>query len=234
MQTQIQIKLTSPSNLPASSIIDPPYTQEFLRGLETHGGSRNVNHYKYAGGSQGRHEKYYRLQSTDKDLKFPDSVTKCMCGHTIKENCYIKNILTGQFVVLGNCCIKKFIPKAGRTCDECAEPHKNRNYNMCNPCIDKLPYGKNNFDLKRKYSHIQKPTSIIRKLTPTIPLTIPLNLPVTIQSVKYSLIPWVNEYYRPPDTIEEELRASRLRHEFLLKWRTNKLVTIPLPPKKKY
>ena len=39
-----------------------------------------------------------------------------------------------DFLVLGNCYIKHFLLKSGRTCEICESPHKNRNVNMCNEC----------------------------------------------------------------------------------------------------
>jgi hypothetical protein len=43
-------------------------------------------------------------------------------------------------VVLGNCCIKRFIPKdlASKTCSVCKKPHRNRRVDKCNGCRDDL------------------------------------------------------------------------------------------------
>ena len=35
---------------------------------------------------------------------------------------------------MGNCCIKKFIEKSGRTCERFREPHKNRKNNYSKDC----------------------------------------------------------------------------------------------------
>ena len=32
----------------------------------------------------------------------------CICGHFIKEKCFIKNIVNGNHTIVGNCCITKF------------------------------------------------------------------------------------------------------------------------------
>ena len=32
----------------------------------------------------------------------------CICGHFIKEKCFIENVVNGNRTVVGNCCIKKF------------------------------------------------------------------------------------------------------------------------------
>lgn len=94
-----------------------------------------VNGYKYCGGNKGRHLNYFRLFfSNDKPL--PTRVHKCVCGHDIVENCYIINETRDKIIVLGNCCIKRFLSKdkSGRTCEVCGKPHKNRSVNQCNDC----------------------------------------------------------------------------------------------------
>ena len=32
----------------------------------------------------------------------------CICGHFIKEKCFIRNVVNNNRTVVGNCCIKKF------------------------------------------------------------------------------------------------------------------------------
>jgi len=94
----------------------------------------NFQDWKYVGGDNNRHKKYAKLCN----VEIQPHVDYCVCSHKIKENCYIKKICpennNDEIVVLGNCCIKKFIPKSGRTCDICTEPHKNRVVNRCNKC----------------------------------------------------------------------------------------------------
>jgi hypothetical protein len=48
----------------------------------------------------------------------------------------IFQIMSKKVIVVGNCCIKKFLPKNKqcRTCDICCQPHKNRKVNHCNQC----------------------------------------------------------------------------------------------------
>lgn len=105
----------------------------FMKGLKDH----NINNkeikdgdWKYCGGDQGRHLNYFNLTHKNKDI--PHHVDKCICGHHIEENCFISN--NDRIIVLGNCCIKRFIPKSTRTCSECSEPHKNRIVDRCNEC----------------------------------------------------------------------------------------------------
>lgn len=86
--------------------------------------------WKYCGGNKGRHLNYFKLSCKDDDL--PEKNDRCVCGHKIVENCYITN--GDDILVLGNCCIKKFVPNSSRTCDKCNKPHKNRKVNQCNNC----------------------------------------------------------------------------------------------------
>tara|TARA_R110000796_G_C14342091_1_gene410495 strand:- start:55 stop:564 length:510 start_codon:yes stop_codon:yes gene_type:complete len=108
-------------------------SQQFINGLENYGLTYNEilkSGWKYCGGDTGRHRNYFKMVFPN--TKIPEPLFKCVCDHVIMEHCYIsngKNLLT-----LGNCCIKKFIPKCGRTCNKCEEPHKNRLVNRCNNC----------------------------------------------------------------------------------------------------
>ena len=68
----------------------------------------------------------------------PEYYTKCICGQTIKYNCYIIDEDFSHLLVIGNCCIKKFIPIKTRTCENCGNPHKNRTDNYCNSCRSTL------------------------------------------------------------------------------------------------
>jgi hypothetical protein len=116
--------------------------KKFLNGLKN---KYNLTHkdlieqdYKYAGGTPDdnnpRHYNYWNKIKLQKPyLKMPDIITECVCDHKIKNNCFIIN-KNDDIIVLGNCCIKKFIPKSGRTCGRCGEPHKNRKFNLCNDC----------------------------------------------------------------------------------------------------
>ena len=85
-------------------------TKKFIKGLKNYGLTydeiKNSN-WKYCGGNTGRHLKYFKLCCKNDDL--PDKVDECVCGHHINENCYITD--GERILVLGNCCIKKFIPK---------------------------------------------------------------------------------------------------------------------------
>jgi hypothetical protein len=117
-------------------------TQKFLTGLK-----RKYNltiddiikqDYRYAGGTPDEnnpsHYNYWKMLVNDKPyLKMPDYMGSCVCDHDIKNNCFIIN-KDDKLLVLGNCCIKKFIPNSGRTCGKCGEPHRNIKFNLCNEC----------------------------------------------------------------------------------------------------
>jgi len=108
--------------------------KKFLEGLEKLGiDEETFKIYKYAGGNKGRHYNYFKLNGLLDEL--PEQKDKCVCNHDIVENCYLvspdKNVL-----ILGNCCIKRFVSKdkQGRTCEDCGASHRNRKYNLCNNC----------------------------------------------------------------------------------------------------
>ena len=88
------------------------------------------DNWKYCGGDSGRHLNYFKLVYPDR--KLPDKKKECICRHDIIDNCYITD--ENQILVLGNCSIKKFIPRSTRTCERCNAPHKNRIVNRCNAC----------------------------------------------------------------------------------------------------
>lgn len=108
-------------------------TEKFIQGLKDYNLSYDEivkKGWKYCGGDSGRHFNYFKLFWGDDDL--PTHNEYCVCGHAIKYNCYITD--GEEILVLGNCCIKKFIPNSCRLCEKCGEPHKNRVVNRCYIC----------------------------------------------------------------------------------------------------
>lgn len=90
----------------------------------------------YVGGNNNQHYNYWKIKFPNKPL--PSYSEKCICGQSIKENCYIFN---GKDIkILGSCCIERFIPNGiSRTCSNCGESHNNRRDNLCSECrIDYL------------------------------------------------------------------------------------------------
>ena len=108
---------------------------QFRKGLAEYNLTiADIQNWRYCGGSGGgRHYNYWLLKGYTKE-EMPEHVSKCVCGHDIQENCYIENKEDGEIMILGNCCIKRFMTKSGRTCEVCDEPHKNRLCNRCNAC----------------------------------------------------------------------------------------------------
>jgi hypothetical protein len=88
----------------------------------------------YAGGDHDEHAKYWDLRYPSKKDR-PEHRSQCVCDVKIKKNCYITDD-DEFFLVIGRCCIERFIPKdkQGRTCSSCKKPHKNRKDNLCNYC----------------------------------------------------------------------------------------------------
>lgn len=106
-------------------------TERFIRGLQEYNLTvEEVRGWKYCGGNRSRHLNYFKLCCPDDDI--PEHTDKCACGHHISENCYITDGV--RILVLGNCCIKRFIPKAKRTCERCDKPHRRTKYNLCFDC----------------------------------------------------------------------------------------------------
>ena len=115
----------------ATKIPSIKLTNKFIKGLNDYGLSYDeISTWKYCGGNMGSHLNYFNICCKNEVL--PKRVDECVCGHRIQENCYITD--NKRILILGNCCIKKFIPKSFRTCEKCKEPHKNRVVNRCNNC----------------------------------------------------------------------------------------------------
>ena len=110
-------------------------SSRFLNGLKSYNLSQeDIAGWNYCGGTKkGRHLAYFKMRFPNHEL--PALSEECICGHPIKQNCYITN--NEDILVLGNCCIKRFIPKCGRTCSECGGGHKNRKDNKCHSCRNK-------------------------------------------------------------------------------------------------
>tara|TARA_B110000503_G_scaffold140409_1_gene231250 strand:- start:272 stop:805 length:534 start_codon:yes stop_codon:yes gene_type:complete len=134
-----------------------------VKGLKKLAETYNLgNGWKYGGGNllrvypEHEHNLHYDLEETSHSIYFrtlcreifpwtPEEFwettaypqkNKCVCGHFIKENCFIyKKLLNGNFIfkVVGNSCIKK-LQLDGKRCSICNEKHKNRKDNYCNTC----------------------------------------------------------------------------------------------------
>jgi hypothetical protein len=94
-----------------------------------------INNFKYWGGNKGSHFNYWELVRAS--INRPPKKNYCICDHYIQENCYVVDKRDkNKIVVVGNCCIKRFLKKEnqGRTCERCEKPHKNSKDNFCKEC----------------------------------------------------------------------------------------------------
>ena len=109
---------------------------QFQSGLMANYGMtlQDLNSWSYCGGDRGAHLKYFMLCNTGAMLQTPPHMDSCVCGHDIVHNCFIKNEDNTRMLVLGNCCIKKFMRQSGRTCEVCGMSHRNSSVNRCNGC----------------------------------------------------------------------------------------------------
>lgn len=113
------------------------YAEIFIKRLRERSQAQDdtfASEWVYAGGSEGSNYNYFKIRFPGKPV--PAQEFECLCTHPIQENCYIENLFTGELVVVGNCCIEKFLPEdhQHRTCGRCNQPHKNRKDNYCNAC----------------------------------------------------------------------------------------------------
>ena len=93
----------------------------------------------YIGGDRGRHANYFKLSCPDEP--YPKHEDYCVCGHCIDENCYIRSPTSGRTLIVGNCCIKRYVSVDGRTCKKCGVRHKNQVIDLCNDCRPKKGRG---------------------------------------------------------------------------------------------
>jgi len=72
------------------------------------------------------------------------TVKMCICKTKIKNLCFLhnknyKNNNKPEFLLVGSCCITKFMPDGlKKTCTNCGKIHQNRKNNFCNDCREIL------------------------------------------------------------------------------------------------
>ena len=92
-----------------------------------------IKNWKYCGGdTENKDKNYFKTYFKNIEVLIDEKEEYCVCGHAITNNCYITN--DEEILVIGSCCIKKFIKNKTRTCEKCNEPHNNRACNRCNNC----------------------------------------------------------------------------------------------------
>ena len=90
--------------------------------------SEMVKNYSYCGGESGSSKNYFDHHYVQ--LNAPPHETHCVCGSLIVKNYYIRHRLTDQIIVVGICCVTKFVSgslhkpynqleKCGRCCNLC-------------------------------------------------------------------------------------------------------------------
>lgn len=113
-----------------------PLFRDFIQAIRNYRVSneiiRDIGFY-YAGGDFKEHDNYWNMRYGGKQK--PEHQAKCVCNVDIKHNCYITDD-DEFFLVIGRCCIKRFVPKEkqGRTCSNCKTPHRNKKDNLCGEC----------------------------------------------------------------------------------------------------
>lgn len=90
---------------------------------------------------------YYKTYFSSK-FPQPDYELECICTHKIVHNCYIYNQYNKAAVVVGNCCIKRFLDNIHKSCEVCQQFHKRTKANVCNACEE---LGKNQVKFGKKH-----------------------------------------------------------------------------------
>jgi hypothetical protein len=90
--------------------------------------------------SQGKFTWGYYVKHFSHKFKAPPKSDRCMCGHHIEQNCYIFNVKTKEYAIVGNCCVKKFMDKSGKSCELCLREHRRRKENLCLLCAKYKDY----------------------------------------------------------------------------------------------
>lgn len=78
-------------------------------------------------------------EAKKRDLPHPPNETdECICEHYIEDNRYIYNRITEEYLIVGNCCIRKFQKRSGekfsRHCADCKSAIKRNKSDLCKNC----------------------------------------------------------------------------------------------------
>jgi hypothetical protein len=97
---------------------------------------KDLDDWQYAGGDYNEKEPWHAKFKKEFKIKtdWPERADECVCGVEIMYNCFISNRERDWVLVIGRCCINKFIGPNRRRCEICYEPHRNRKRNMCKAC----------------------------------------------------------------------------------------------------
>ena len=112
------------------------YSKLFLNNLAELSEKDWTKQWIYIGGDTGRHLTKLKTKFGNEYKNFiPEHKNQCICTHVIEENCYIQNILNSSIVIVGNCCINRYLEQdTSKKCENCHQSHNNRIDNFCNEC----------------------------------------------------------------------------------------------------
>ncbi len=108
-------------------------SKRFKTGLNKNNVEINdiIENWYYIGGEVGIHLKYFNNNFYNQ--KLPTHQDYCICGHKIKNNCYITN--GEDILAIGENCINRFITYDYiKLCRECNSIHRNITDNLCKSC----------------------------------------------------------------------------------------------------
>jgi len=116
---------------------------------------KQVYELEYCGGNCGsRINKFYKMFP---NIELPEYRNKCVCEHDIQENCYVTDHERKHIYVIGNCCIRRYLPNGTKSiCELCKACHKNRKSNLCNNCRIKCKYCKITINKDENYCDVCK------------------------------------------------------------------------------
>ena len=110
----------------------------FISGIKKYGLTyEDINNdWYYMGGESGVHYQYFRKHYPEDII--PEHDKFCLCGHHIKNNCWISD--GSDILTVGESCINRFFKKTIKCCDICKVTHRNRRDNCCNNCRQRITF----------------------------------------------------------------------------------------------
>jgi len=139
-------------------------SKKFENGLITHNLTPDLlksQGWHYTGGFHktrpSRHENYFKM-IFGKTAPLPEFEHFCICNNRLQViNCFISNRTRRRRLVIGSCCINRFIKKKNRTCSNCGDTHQNRKDNLCNDCRHTYSLCQTcNIVIKKKFTNCYK------------------------------------------------------------------------------
>ena len=94
--------------------------------------------WRYVGGNSGDHlNTFKRIKLNEEIPPLPPVTDSCLCGHPIKDQCYLLSPTGNIILVIGNHCVIKFTENGhSRTCSKCGEKTRCKNvHNLCKDCF---------------------------------------------------------------------------------------------------